>query len=371
MLPAAYGDCLWIEYGPSSRPRRVLIDGGISSTYKKLLERIRALPEDERRFELFIVTHVDADHIEGSIRLLGGMRTYGITFGDVWFNGYDQLNNLPDDDLLGGVQGEFLSALIKSRRVPWNKAFGGNAVMARDEGQLPTVELDGGLRLTVLSPTLATLQALRVAWDKEVEKARLDRKSISAVLKALHARRALRPEDDYGDELGEEQIGVRALADRAAKPDTSEANGSSIAVLSEFDDPEDGRTKRCLLTGDAFAPVLRASLLRHLGGPGVLSVDALKLPHHGSKSNVSRELLELLRCRSFLFSSNGRRYGHPDPEGVARVIVYGRGGGNPELVFNYRTEINEVWEAGASRGGGDPYTVRYPQAAGGGIEVDL
>jgi beta-lactamase superfamily II metal-dependent hydrolase len=371
MFPAAYGDCLWIEYGPSSRPRRVLIDGGISSTYKKLRERIRALPEDDRHFELFIITHVDADHIEGSIRLLGGMRTHGVTFGDVWFNGHDHLNNLPPSDLLGGAMGEYLSVLIERRRVPWNKAFDKQAVMAPDEGPLPTVELDGGLKLTVLSPTLATLQALLVAWDKEVEKAGLDRKSVKAVLEALRARRALRPEDDFDDELGEEEIDVRALADRQTKPDTSEANGSSIAVLAEFDDPEDGRTKRCLLTGDAFAPVLRASLLRHLGGSGVLSIDALKLPHHGSKSNVSRELLELLRCRSFLFSSNGRRHGHPDPEGVARVIVYGRSGGHPELVFNYRTEINEVWEAGASAGGDDRYTVRYPQSADGGIEVDL
>ena len=39
MLPAAYGDCLWIEYGDRRSPRRILIDGGISGTYDAIVER--------------------------------------------------------------------------------------------------------------------------------------------------------------------------------------------------------------------------------------------------------------------------------------------------------------------------------------------
>ena len=36
MLPAEYGDCLWIEYGDSRAPRRILVDAGLSSVYKDI-----------------------------------------------------------------------------------------------------------------------------------------------------------------------------------------------------------------------------------------------------------------------------------------------------------------------------------------------
>src|SRR4029450_5087816 len=50
-LLAGHGDCLWIEYGDPQAPRRVLIDGGATGTYKRALQpKLRALPENDRRF---------------------------------------------------------------------------------------------------------------------------------------------------------------------------------------------------------------------------------------------------------------------------------------------------------------------------------
>jgi uncharacterized protein (DUF486 family) len=46
-----------------------------------------------------------------------------------------------------------------------------------------------------------------------------------------------------------------------------------------------------------------------------------KVPHHGSKGNVTADLLNHFDCRHFLFSSNGERFGHPDRAAVARVIA--------------------------------------------------
>ena len=44
MLPAREGDCLWIEYGDTARPRRILVDGGRQSTHAALKQRFSALP---------------------------------------------------------------------------------------------------------------------------------------------------------------------------------------------------------------------------------------------------------------------------------------------------------------------------------------
>ena len=43
-------------------------------------------------------------------------------------------------------------------------------------------------------------------------------------------------------------------------------------------------------------------------------MDAVKLPHHGSRNNVSQELIEVIESRSYLFSTSGAVYKHPDRE---------------------------------------------------------
>ena len=105
MLAADHGDCLWIEYGDPQKPHLVLIDGGTPATWKRLEQRI--LREKQKRgqdmlhFEAFIVTHVDADHIGGAVKLLEQVGPLDLTFGDVWFNGYQHLL-----EVAGGKMGE-------------------------------------------------------------------------------------------------------------------------------------------------------------------------------------------------------------------------------------------------------------------------
>ena len=90
MLPAREGDCLWIEYGDPARPRRILIDGGRKSAYAELKRRFADLPRAQRAFELLILSHVDADHIEGLLELAADPQL-AVTFKDVWFNGEQHL----------------------------------------------------------------------------------------------------------------------------------------------------------------------------------------------------------------------------------------------------------------------------------------
>jgi hypothetical protein len=364
MLPADYGDCLLVEYGDGEKHNRLLIDGGLGSTYEVLRDRIRSLPAGARHFELLIVTHIDADHIEGTIRLLGSMESLGVTFGDVWFNGWKHLpgSHVSDEEYLNGRHGEFLSALIHAKSLPWNCAFGGNAAVIPDDGPLPRHDLPGGLRLTLLSPTVGCLDKLRPKWDREVRKAGLDRNSVGEVLAAIEATRRLRGDDEL---LAYRPININRLLQSCFAQDTAEANGSSIAVLAEY------TGKSCLLTGDAWPSILSSSVRRLLqnGNSARLDLDALKLPHHGSRANISVEFLDLLNCGQYLFSSSGKRFRHPDPESVARVIS--RAGSSPSLYFNYRTEINRPWEDPRLSNGKYQYNAFYPESEDGGIRVEL
>jgi Metallo-beta-lactamase superfamily len=357
MLPGGNGDALWIEYGAEASPRRILVDGGTEGTWEAgLRERIAALPEGERRFELVVVTHVDADHIDG---VLGLMRDedLGVGCGDFWFNGWRHLPETPLESL-GPVEGELLTDVLVAAGIPWNEAFGGRAVGVPRDTPLRRVELADELTLTVLSPGAEQLARLKPVWREAVEAAGLD------------PDRAREPPEDEPLPGGLERLGAGALPDvpaLAAAPFSSDGappNGSSIALLLEHD----GRS--ILLTGDAFPGVLAASLDRLLAerGSDRLAVDALKVPHHGSRANVSAAFLAKLDCRRFLFSSNGAHTRHPHPEAVARALAAAPA--DAELAFNYRTRHNEVWDEQALRDR-HGYATAYPGDGEQGLGVAL
>jgi hypothetical protein len=357
MLPAAHGDCLWVEYGLPGRTHRLLIDGGVATTYPTLRAKILSLPPTERHFELLVVTHVDADHIEGVVSMLAD-KSLEARFGDVWFNGLMHLSEgMPVD--YGGVQGEYLSALIQRNKLPWNVARGGGALIVPGDGPLPVFTLPGGLTLTLLSPTLETARNMADVWDDVVREAGLDPANPVKTLEHLETR-GKRLIYSFDGEAGPD---VAALAAEPYQRDKSPANGSSIAFLAEYEG------KRCLFAADAFGEVLAESVRRLLAARGedVLLLDGLKLPHHGSRANVSKELLGLVRSRHVLVSTSGRRFHHPDEQAIARVIEARWGA---SLAFNYRSEDNEMWDdAALMKEYG--FSARYPDAAEGGITLDF
>ena len=328
LLPADYGDCLWIEYGDPEAPQRILIDGGTLPTFKLLKQRILKLPEAQRRFELLVITHLDNDHIEAAVKLLNAKSPLA-QFGEVWFNGH---KHLFPPDALGALEAAYFEARITKLAIPWNQSFGGRSVVVPETGPLPQITLPGGMALTVLSPGWPELINLRPVWEKQLADKGLTPEDDQAALDKL-AR-----EKKYADLLGAGGPDLTQLAAAKFKEDTSEANGSSIALLAEFEG------KRCLLAGDAFPGVVAANIRRLPSGGDPLYLEACKVAHHGSQHNTSPELLELLRCQNFLFSSSGKKFGHPDPETIARIIKQGRG---PKLHFNYLSPQNEVWNDAA------------------------
>jgi beta-lactamase superfamily II metal-dependent hydrolase len=342
ILAAEYGDCLWVEYGDPKAPRRILVDAGLASVYTNQLKpRLMALSDRDRKsFELMVCTHIDADHIGGTLKLFEEAGATGFGCKEVWFNGY---RHLPDEspNTLGPVQGEQLTEMLVDPKWRWNASFKGAAVMVPDDGALPRFELEGGMVLTLLSPNAAKLAKLKPVWEDECRKAGLEPRF------AATGEPGAEPEQVAV--LGGGPPDVDSLADEKFSLDSSEANGSSIAFILEFE----GR--RLLLSGDAHPDVLGRSLKRWSAGAPP-SVDLFKLPHHGSKANVSTELVRALKCKSWVFSSNGKKFNHPNAQAVARVIKYAS---TPELVFNYRTRFSEPWDNAALRRQ-HGYTAVYP-----------
>jgi hypothetical protein len=329
MLPSAHGDGLLIEYGSEASPARVLIDGGTEPAYKTLLARIKRLDPANRHFELLVITHIDADHIGGIVKMLE-KNELGARFDEVWFNGFPHLDaaEVPTTsqvEYFGALQGERLSACLLALDIPWNARFDRGAVRVRDDGTLPSVALAGGLKLTVLGPTRDKLLKLKPVWEKECAKAGLD------PLDQL--RRVV--EEPGVEPMGIPNVNVDALAATQFEEDNKPANGSSISLLAEFDG------KRILLGADAHPSTLESAIDRLVGERQRLPLTAFKLPHHASKHNVSVDLLQRVQCNKYLVSTNGAQFKHPDREAIARVIKHG--GASPTLYFNYETTLNAVW----------------------------
>ncbi len=348
MLDAAHGDCLWIEYGDPERPRRILIDTGPAKTYEsQLLPRIQAVvdAEGECVFELFVVTHIDDDHIGASLRLLDELDPSLVCIKEVWFNGYFHLSN-ERDGLLGPDQGEKLSELVRRGRWPWNLSFDRRAVMVPIEGPLQTYTF-AEMKLTVLSPTFERLQALKDTWERVIRE------------------EGLVPGEAYArDEpvLGSGFLGddIRDLAQAPFKEDRSVANGASIAFLAEYDG------KRVLFGADAWPSVLVDSLKRAPFDARPQAVDAFKLPHHGSAKNLSLPMLDAYPASRYLVSTTGAKFRHPDAEAVAKLVVH-REGDDVELLFNCQSEFNRDWD-GPRRKAEFQYSARYG-AVGKGLRV--
>ncbi|QJP18224.1 hypothetical protein HKK60_01300 [Stenotrophomonas maltophilia] len=348
MLPAYEGDCLWIRYGEVASPRQILIDGGRIGTYQHIKARLSALPEDQREFELLVITHIDRDHIEGVLALLEDPEL-GLTFKDVWFNGYQHLK-ADALESFGAVQGERLSAALLSRQDHWNAAFGGGPIRVAADGELPRIRLDGGMEVLVLSPDAKQLSLLQSKWEAECKRAGIE------------------PGQDgqRSEPAGLERFGgmldVERLAQHPFTPDRALPNGSSIALLLTFEGVS------ALLAADAHVDRLIRSLSSVREGTGRVRLDAFKLSHHGSSGNTSRELVELVDCSRYLISTDGSYFRHPDETAIARVIKFG-GSGN-SLHFNYDTDFTAVWRDSDLQTKYD-YTTVFPPEGQCGLIVSL
>lgn len=343
-LPGGFGDCLLISCLVGRREWRLLIDTGPDECLPAVARRLRALPVNssgKRRIDLAVISHIDHDHIGGAAAVFAD-QSLSLEFGDIWFNA-------PRVPVSRGVgEGVGLEAVLGSaaRGLPWNRAFEGQDAVTAEPLFREVPGKRGQPRITLLSPTRRSLDVLYGVWAKELPKVKL------------------RPEPEpLVVERG--ALDVPALAARSTAVDHAPANGSSIAFLLEH------RGATALLTADAFpqvlVPALKA-LATHRGIALPWQLDLIKLSHHGSRANTTTELMQVVRASDTVVCTNGAIFGHPNPEGIARVVH----GCLPDsrVWFNYRTARTEPWasEDLCRRFG---YTAHYPQGEGEGVVVRI
>lgn len=350
MLPAGDGDCLILTWGDDERRRHAVIDGGRVSAHQHLHRHLARIAEAGEELELYVLTHIDADHIEGALALLES-RNRPLVPKRIWFNGFRQIRQ---GDTRSMRQGDDYSKALDKLGWPLNEGFKRGVVSI--ETAPPSIDV-AGLRISILSPDAAHLAALGERWD-EWRRQDEERKRCEEAEDRDGTRGRRRERPPVPHPLIVEDLVADGETDRELP------NGSSIAFVAEW------RGKRLLLAGDAHPDLLAASLAELAARDGGrYRLNLLKAPHHGSAKNMSRELISLIDCRQLAISTNGKIHGHPDPQAVARFIHFGTIG-RKHLHFNYRTDRTLPWDAEEVRGRHD-YEVHFPTEVDGELEIEI
>jgi hypothetical protein len=330
-LNALAGDCLLLRYsGPNRTERLWLIDGGPKANHKKgitvwkdvLLPRLRQLsPKVPLPIALGMVSHIDDDHINGIQKITQALtsatpaKPAALKFQRFWFNSFDKLvgpkppglpieaetasvqslvstQNLPgvNDELAQAVmesvsQGNALAADLRALKLHGNAPIG-DLVEAKP-GQ-PAIDIEGA-KVIILGPRKNRLEKLRLDWQ--------------AALK--HPDQATR------------QAALQELFLPSSQQDKSVPNLSSIVVLVKI------AKRALLLTGDAHGDDIVAAW-KELDLPQPAKVDLLKMPHHGSIRNCTKQFLEFFQANHYVISADGL-HDNPDPPMVeALVKIHGQ-----------------------------------------------
>src|SRR5215213_1948818 len=358
-LEAKHGDALILYHGKHDGDRSiVVIDGGPHKVYRQSLrKRLESLrPEGkDLHIPLLMVSHLDEDHIQGVLDLTAELVEMAedpsnlpddllnenvampYRIDAAWYNGFDRILDNTDQDLEslaasaviqpGGPddsvrplsqaiaasvgQGLKLSTNLETLDIRVN---GGSPLLLAptDErlayafnpakksfyklkaGEEPK---DGALKFTVLGPTRDQLIKLHDRWDKDLQK-----------MIAKENKKKLEAEGaDYEDD--------------------SPFNLSSIVVFAE------AGGKSMLLTGDARGDyVMESAKQAGLLENGVLRVDLLKLPHHGSNYNVEQDFFEMFPADHYVVSADGK-YENPSVETFQYLFAARAGDDRPFTIY--------------------------------------
>jgi hypothetical protein len=330
-----------LHWGSLVAPRLAVIDGGPGNVYQNSLRpRLEEIRQNrgltQLPIDLVMVSHADNDHVVGIKKLFRQLKSEvdnnvsalqrHFAVGRLWHNTFN--------DILGDTIDKFYTTLMTSVEA----SVGGNPnpvvlekIRAAYKAKYPTDP----------NPDQAAFDiALLLAGHGEGRELRdsfqylFDQQQINALnapfkkngLPTLITRgAALQPLEIGGlafTILGPGEAEINALQEEfdayiqehgmdetsllAAYADDSIKNLSSIVCLVQMG----GR--RMLLTGDArgdqiVAGLTAVGLLNH----DPLTVDVLKVPHHGSDRNVEPDFFERIFADVYVFSGDGK---HGNPE---------------------------------------------------------
>lgn len=274
----------------------MLIDGGPYQTFRNHLKPTLQKLLLNGKIDLMVLTHIDNDHIIGLLDLLNEIKNERqnrtkelVNISRMWHNSFKSLLLLPDEPkqllarifqdqslvgrknilesliMKGYQQGTDLTKLAKSLKIPINQGFGEVIEVGNKVRSISFKNIN----LHLFGPTKKNLEKLRKEWNDWFTKKQQNRKTESGLIQIL---------------------------------DKSVPNLASMMFLAEI------KNRKILFTGDGLGQDVVDILSKNamLDQGGKFYVDILKVPHHGSDRNTSREFFKTVIAEYYIISANGR-----------------------------------------------------------------
>jgi ribonuclease BN (tRNA processing enzyme) len=310
ILPVKCGDAFVLSHKDvKGKIRNIIVDGGYMKSYSKIKNQIEAIKIHKQQIDLWILTHLDADHINGSVKYLREEDTNdkGKLIGRIWFNFFDSFKLNDDSPFLSFGKGFDLRKHIQKFKIQGRQDI---------INTLKPLKF-GEAELTILSPDQATFDELKLKWKSEFKR------YIGGD-----------PPKYISNPSGKDSKTIEKLAKvKDTREDTGESgliNRSSIAFLYE----ENG--KSLLMLGDSYPSVILGALAKKYSKKNPLKVKYMKLSHHGSRKNYHNDLLNIIQCRRFIISSDGEnQHGIPDKEVLAKILMHPNRNLSKKIIFYF------------------------------------
>lgn len=346
MYKAGNGDCISVQ----TEDNFILIDGGTAQSFIDWKEYIVDVVE---KIDMLFITHIDNDHVNGIVKLL--MDENCPPIGEIYFNGVEQLfekenksnidssstdlklkafsselTRIDSNVKIGYSEGTSLSFLINEKGINCNPLVFGKAIARENIDNFSC----GNINFKLIGPKLKDLEELRDTWLRSLRKKNIKPKIINKFYFEAFELYVKQLEDSITSNvlIGSKDIKkIEVLAKLPFVPDQSLSNKSSLSFILEYN----GR--KILFLGDCHIETVEEWF--KIEGIEKLTLDAVKISHHGSKNNTSLSFLNKIDCQNYLISTNGKLHDHPDLETLARIVVANKDK-KTSIYMNY--EINSI-----------------------------
>lgn len=368
VFPANGGDSILIII--NELKYNILVDTGYGSTFSKYIKPTISKLDRANILDQLIITHIDNDHILGGIKLLKDneriledkANEQVVDVRNVLYNGYMELTGCKkleckhdekrekiikeldlelcgenedfiEEDIgnVGYKEGDSFSSLLKKGKA-LKYIHNHVGIIKQQEVYNNILDIAENVKIIVLTPGQNQVNELLVKWRKYLEDKGI-KEELSEEDEILFEKyNSIKKEfKEKLENVGNKGFNLEELSEVELKQEREEKNASSISFLLIVNQ------EKYLFAGDAYPADILESLEELLNGRIIndMNFEVFKVPHHGSKNNISDSLLSTIHCKRYIISTNGA-HNHPDNETVAKIIHY-----DPKctLYFNYKLGI--------------------------------
>ncbi len=232
---------------------------------------------------------------------------------------------------ISALQGTTLAGLIYKGNYHWNEQFEGKAIL---NNQI-NYRFGEKCCVSVLKPKKFDLEKLEKKWKNYLKSSKFSFAFSNDVLFddafEYYCRFLRKDATGYNEKISYnnrkiEEMNIKDISKIITNSDSSITNRSSISIVIYYGN------KKLLFLADNIASEALEDLSQK-----EMNYSLVKLPHHGSESNIDDCFIKNVETGIYLVSTNSEKYNHPDLETLAKIACK-KTDYVKKIYFNYKVE---------------------------------